>query len=452
MATHTIAQGETLSGIAQKYGMDWREIWKANPNVKNPDKIYAGQALSIPDKGASQTSAGSLEKTLPASAPAAQSPALPGSTPDLTGNQLPAAGGLDQMTLLRRVLANMGTNYTASGMKGGLQATMSGLEQSAGFAPEKVSGNMVGSIIDFVEGQVRKPIENEVQTFADAIDSIAKQQSELLTQQNQLRDDSRQQITQMNEIGAWDNLTPEQKTILWKNANYPGEPVATVSKKNTSLATVNGRVVLVDTQTGSIINDLGKSGSTGNGENLEELLSPSEAATLGVPYGTTKAQASTKGITPKKETVATQAQQTVAGYATRVEQASSILDSLEKTIQGYNQVQFWAEVNSPTQYLRSSTIQQYDQASRNLINAILRPESGAVVSQQEFDNARKQYVPLPGDSDETLKIKRANVKAKFEGYKKAAGPAYSSVNDLLNGTNQNQASQSNEDNDPLGLR
>jgi hypothetical protein len=317
------------------------------------------------------------------------------------------------------------------------------------FDPSKDSGNTMAGIIDFVERRVKKSTENEAQTFADTIDSIAKQQSELLTQQNQLRDDSRQQITQMNEIGAWDNLTPEQKTILWKNANYPGEPVATVNKKNTSLATVNGRVVLVDTQTGSIINDLGKSGSTGNGENLEELLSPSEAATLGVPYGTTKAQASTKGITPKKETVATQAQQTVAGYATRGEEANKVINSLKATIAKYNPVQFWAEMNSPTQYLKSATIQQYDQASRNLINAILRKESGAVIAADEFDSARKQYIPLPGDTDEVLKQKMQNVSTTLNGYIKAAGPAYSSVDELISG-GKNQ--QSNEENDPLGLR
>ena len=37
---------------------------------------------------------------------------------------------------------------------------------------------------------------------------------------------------------------------------------------------------------------------TGGGENLNSLLSPTEAATLGVPYGTTKAQAAAKGIQP----------------------------------------------------------------------------------------------------------------------------------------------------------
>jgi LysM repeat protein len=261
MAIHTIAPGETLSGIAQKYGMDWREVWKANPNVKNPDMIYAGQPLTIPDKGTIETPAGSLEKTLPSATPAAQSPSLLGATPDLTGNQLPAAGGLDQMTLLRRILANMGTNYTASGMKGGLQATMSGLESSAGFAPEKVSGNMVGSIIDFVEGQVKNPIEKEVNTFADTIDSIAKMNSYLEDRREKVADNARQMISQAISGNMWNAMDDNQRKSLWQAAGYEGTPILSKDEKKTTIVEVGGRKILIDSQTGERISDLGSSGS-----------------------------------------------------------------------------------------------------------------------------------------------------------------------------------------------
>lgn len=44
---HQIKWGDTLSGIALKYGAKMDDIVRAN-GIKNPDKIYAGQKLIIP--------------------------------------------------------------------------------------------------------------------------------------------------------------------------------------------------------------------------------------------------------------------------------------------------------------------------------------------------------------------------------------------------------------------
>ena len=46
--THTVAKGETMWKIASKYQMGTSEILQANPQVSNPDLIYPGQVLSIP--------------------------------------------------------------------------------------------------------------------------------------------------------------------------------------------------------------------------------------------------------------------------------------------------------------------------------------------------------------------------------------------------------------------
>jgi len=45
---YTVKRGDTLSGIAARYGLDWRTLWKANPQIKNPNLIYPGQQISIP--------------------------------------------------------------------------------------------------------------------------------------------------------------------------------------------------------------------------------------------------------------------------------------------------------------------------------------------------------------------------------------------------------------------
>jgi len=47
-ATYTVKRGDTLSTIATRYGISWQTIWKANPQIKDPNLIYPGQVLTIP--------------------------------------------------------------------------------------------------------------------------------------------------------------------------------------------------------------------------------------------------------------------------------------------------------------------------------------------------------------------------------------------------------------------
>ena len=72
----------------------------------------------------------------------------------------------------------------------------------------------------------------------------------------------------------------------------------------------------------------------------------------------------------------------------------------------------------------SANQQRVEQAQRNFVNAVLRQESGAVISDQEFENARKQYFPQPGDKPEVIAQKRQNRKTAIEGFKRIAGPAW----------------------------
>jgi len=61
-----------------------------------------------------------------------------------------------------------------------------------------------------------------------------------------------------------------------------------------------------------------------------------------------------------------------------------------------------------TNWTQSAGQQQVEQAQRDFINAVLRRESGAVISDAEFDNARRQYFPQPGDSQQVIQQKGAN--------------------------------------------
>jgi hypothetical protein len=67
--------------------------------------------------------------------------------------------------------------------------------------------------------------------------------------------------------------------------------------------------------------------------------------------------------------------------------------------------------------------QQAEQAQRDFINAVLRQESGAAIGAGEFDNAKKQYFPQPGDKPGQLAQKAANRKLAVEGLKRNAGHA-----------------------------
>ncbi|WP_431018231.1 hypothetical protein [Burkholderia gladioli] len=71
----------------------------------------------------------------------------------------------------------------------------------------------------------------------------------------------------------------------------------------------------------------------------------------------------------------------------------------------------------------SDSNQRAEQAQRDFVNAVLRQESGASISPAEFDNAKKQYFPQPGDSDAVIAQKAANRQIAIQGMTRGAGPA-----------------------------
>ena len=75
----------------------------------------------------------------------------------------------------------------------------------------------------------------------------------------------------------------------------------------------------------------------------------------------------------------------------------------------------------------SPSTQRYLQAQRDFINAVLRKESGAAIGKDEFDNARQQYFPQPGDSNEVKQQKANNRALAIQGITAGAGPLASRV-------------------------
>ena len=76
----------------------------------------------------------------------------------------------------------------------------------------------------------------------------------------------------------------------------------------------------------------------------------------------------------------------------------------------------------------NSNQQKVEQAQRDFINAALRVESGASISPSEFENARKQYFPQPGDSAAVIEQKRQNRETEIQSLKLQGGPGAKNVN------------------------
>src|SRR3990167_9283759 len=130
------------------------------------------------------------------------------------------------------------------------------------------------------------------------------------------------------------------------------------------------------------------------------------------------------------EKPATQAQETVAGYASRIEQSNPIIGSLEDEIVKMNFAKFKLEQSLPSA-LQSDTVRQFNQAALNFINAKLRQESGAVIGDPEYVKAEAQYLPQPGDDAITLKNKSQNRQLIFNSLKNAGGSAYTPLSELV---------------------
>lgn len=54
MATYTVKKGDTLGGIASKYGTTWQKL-AADNNIRNANLIYPGQKITVPGSGGSSS-------------------------------------------------------------------------------------------------------------------------------------------------------------------------------------------------------------------------------------------------------------------------------------------------------------------------------------------------------------------------------------------------------------
>ena len=143
---------------------------------------------------------------------------------------------------------------------------------------------------------------------------------------------------------------------------------------------------------------------------------------------------------PKVDKPMTEFQGKAALYGTRAAQSHRVLEDIEDTIslEGLATKQAGARipviggiVGAAGNAMLSKNQQKVEQAQRDFVNAVLRQESGAVISDAEFENARKQYFPAPGDSKEVRDQKRANRMLAINGFARMAGSGADDIQTIL---------------------
>lgn len=135
-------------------------------------------------------------------------------------------------------------------------------------------------------------------------------------------------------------------------------------------------------------------------------------------------------VDPTKMPKLTEAEGKNAGFLKRALSAEKELSALES-----EGTSMWnkAAGNMPMgtgNYLVSADAQKFNQAKRNFINSVLRRESGAVISDSEFENANQQYFPQPGDDPQVIAQKRKNREDAIRGFEISSGPAATKVQEM----------------------
>ena len=150
----TIKQGDTLSKLAIANGTTVAELMKANPNITNPNLIYAGKTLNVPTTGAG------LAGTLPAGD--ATGGVNAGTAVDKT---LPASAP-DNLTIFGNLLKTVSERAAMEANANGMGAT--------GIDPTAISGGTLAGIVDFIKNQKGGGIQDIYKSTADFLDNQQK--------------------------------------------------------------------------------------------------------------------------------------------------------------------------------------------------------------------------------------------------------------------------------------
>jgi hypothetical protein len=164
------------------------------------------------------------------------------------------------------------------------------------------------------------------------------------------------------------------------------------------------------------------------------------AANAGMPSARAPAPEGTPTGTPLrgKGTFMTESQSNATAYGMRMKEANAILEDMAKKgvlkgalVEGVPLVgESLGKVLPSVLGGTSEAQQQVNQAKSNFITAVLRKESGAVISDSEFDREDKKYFPQVNDSPAVIKQKENARKLAIKAIEVQAGPGAKSIQQL----------------------
>jgi surface antigen len=86
----------------------------------------------------------------------------------------------------------------------------------------------------------------------------------------------------------------------------------------------------------------------------------------------------------------------------------------------------WKIDNLAPNSRKPAELKQHMQAAEQFIGAVLRKQSGAAISAEEFDREYSKYFPKPGDDAKTIQNKKVAMNNALQSLIDEAGPAWSS--------------------------
>lgn len=166
---------------------------------------------------------------------------------------------------------------------------------------------------------------------------------------------------------------------------------------------------------------------------LTPVVDPTSGQVTYVRPGSRGSIQKVEGYTPPPK--APTQEQVVAGtYANKIQDAEDVLGKFGAgspfTVPSVKE-QFKADIPFVGNQLIKEDTQSYKVAERAFIEAWLRKTSGAVISPSEFEQARKQYIPQPGDTNQIIEQKRQARQRVLQGMVKGAGQYYEDTSSEL---------------------
>lgn len=308
----------------------------------------------------------------------------------------------------KSLLADLGIKQEARKTK------LDGLKEIIGFGKDKIGFGQ-----SEVENalKIQEALQKEQDTILEAMKNKSTEAKETLATI----------LTQWDGV-SWDELDEETQSEIANLGYTRNLPIGMIIAGMNNTAKSKKAKELQDAQAATLDASYKKSQIAKNnadiagGGEANKVLSVADAIALGVPYGTRQSQAT--GLVPQKPL--TDAQNVTSLYADRLENSGRIVDSRVEDAKKMGPAQFFAaqqaeKIGGLANLFISNNIQSLFQAQRDFINATLRRESGAVIAETEFENARRQYFPQPGDTADTLAQKKANRDIVIAGFRKGSG-------------------------------